>query len=124
MNLATMSRQVARAGKLTTADLASVGLLPSMNSLVIVKTSRASERSVALIALERLAASVGAQMCIQAGPLMIAHPAYLAAERSLPIMVEHVLGQIIVEEERLGAVRAGEPPGGIVSLQVHVQQLD
>ena len=124
VHLASMRSQVARAGELAPADLTLVRLLAGVHPLVVIQAPGAGECRVTLTALERLAAGVGAQVGVEAGPLAVAHPAYLAAVGPLPVVVQQMLGQVVAEEEGLGAVRTGELPGRAVSLQVHVQQLD
>ena len=124
VDLATMRRQVARAGELTTADLAPVRLLSGVHPLVVAQTPHAREGGVALGALERFDASVGAQVGVQARPLVVAHPADLAAVGSLPVVVQQVLVEVVAVAEGLGAARAGELPRGAVPLEVHLQQLD
>ena len=124
VHLASMRGQVARAGKLAPADLTLVWLLPGVHPLVVIEAPGPGEGCVALTALEWLAAGVGAQVGVEACPLMVAHPTDLAAVGPLPVVVQQVLGQVVAEEEGLGAVRAGELPGRAVPFQVHVQQLD
>ena len=120
VNLAAVSCQVARAGELTTADLTPVRFLSSVHSHVVAQTPHSRERSVTLGALEWFDASMGAQMGIQDSSFMVPHSTDLTAERSLPIVVQHMLVKVVAITECLGAAWTGELPRRAVSLQVHI----
>ena len=120
VNLAAVSCQVARAGELTTTDLTPVRFLSSVHSHVVAQTPHSRERSITVSAFKRFDTSVGAQMGVQASSLMVPHSTDLTAERSLPIVVQHVLVKVVAITECLGAAWTGELPRRAVSLQVHI----